>query len=74
MIWRILRHHDAPWAARLVAGCSMAYLVSPIQLIPTFIPVVGQIDDLLVLYVGMKLVRKLMPQSFVDDHSGLERT
>ena len=43
------------------------YLVSPIQLIPTFIPVIGQMDDLFVLYVGMKLVRKLTPKDVVDE-------
>jgi len=58
-----LRHPGVPWYAKLVAGCSIGYLVSPIQIIPTFIPVIGQLDDLFVLFVGMKLLRKLAPQS-----------
>jgi len=56
-----LRHSGVPWSAKLVAGCSIGYLVSPIQIIPTFIPVIGQLDDLFVLFVGMKLLRKLTP-------------
>src|SRR5882672_9294242 len=57
----LLRHPLVPWPAKAVAGCTAAYLLSPIQLIPTFIPVIGQLDDLLVLYLGMKLVRKMTP-------------
>lgn len=58
-----LRNPRVPWYAKLVAGCALGYLVSPIQIIPTFIPVIGQLDDLLVLFVGMKLLRKLTPES-----------
>jgi len=57
----LLKHPLVPWPAKVVAGCAAAYLVSPIQLIPTFIPVIGQLDDLAVLYFGMKMVRKITP-------------
>lgn len=63
----VLRHPHAPWHAKAVAGCAVAYLLSPIQLIPTFIPVVGQLDDLFVLFIGMKLVRKLTPAAILDE-------
>lgn len=62
-----LRHPGVPWYAKLVAGCSIGYLVSPIQIIPTFIPVIGQLDDLFVLFVGMKLLRKLTPQNVLAE-------
>jgi uncharacterized membrane protein YkvA (DUF1232 family) len=63
----VLRHPRVPWRARMVAAVSVMYLVSPIQIIPTFIPVIGQLDDLLVLFVGMKLVRKLTPKEIVEE-------
>ena len=63
----VLRHPNVPWLAKTVAGCAVAYLLSPIQLIPTFIPVVGQMDDLLVLFVGMKLVHKLTPATILEE-------
>ena len=63
----VLRHPNVPWLAKTVAGCAVAYLLSPIQLIPTFIPVVGQMDDLLVLFVGMKLVHKLTPAAILEE-------
>ncbi len=61
VIWQVFRSNQVPLCARIIAGCSIAYLVSPIQLIPNFIPVIGQMDDLLVLYVGIKLIRRLAP-------------
>jgi uncharacterized membrane protein YkvA (DUF1232 family) len=63
----ILQHPRVPWHAKIVAGLSVMYLVSPVQLIPTFIPVIGQLDDLFVLYVGMKLVRRLTPKEIVEE-------
>jgi uncharacterized membrane protein YkvA (DUF1232 family) len=62
-----LRHPQTPWRARVVAGCAAAYLLSPIQVIPTFIPVIGQLDDLAVLLVGMKLLRKLLPENILAE-------
>ncbi|PYY17225.1 MAG: hypothetical protein DMG61_00230 [Acidobacteria bacterium] len=57
----LLRHPDAPWRAKVVAACTVGYLLSPIQIIPTFIPLIGQLDDLAVLLTGMKLLRRLAP-------------
>ena len=63
----VLRHPKAPWYAKAIAGCAVAYLVSPVQLLPTFIPIIGQLDDLFVLFVGMKLLRKLTPPAILDE-------
>jgi uncharacterized membrane protein YkvA (DUF1232 family) len=68
VVWQIrvlglaIKHPQVPWHAKLVAGCAVGYLVSPIQIIPTFIPVIGQLDDLFVLFIGMKLLRKWTPE------------
>jgi len=67
MLKLLLMHPLVPAHAKVVAGCTAAYIFSPIQLIPTFIPVIGQLDDLLVLFIGMKLLRKLTPQSILDE-------
>ena len=55
------KHPHMPWYGRLVAACSAAYLLSPIQLIPNWIPVIGSLDDFLVLYLGAKLLRRITP-------------
>jgi uncharacterized membrane protein YkvA (DUF1232 family) len=63
----VLKHPRVPWYARLVAACTAAYLLSPLQLIPSFIPVIGFLDDLLVFIVGVKLLRKLIaPNVFAE--------
>ena len=63
LLRRIITHPGAKWRARFVAGCALGYLFSPIQLIPTCIPVIGQLDDLVVLYVGVKLAVGMVRQS-----------
>jgi uncharacterized membrane protein YkvA (DUF1232 family) len=50
-----------PWCARVVAVCTAAYLFSPVQVIPSYIPVIGLLDDIAVLFLGVKLLRKLIP-------------
>lgn len=50
-----------PWYAKLVAACSAAYLFSPIQLIPSYIPVIGFLDDFLVLFVAARLLQRIIP-------------
>jgi len=63
----VAAHPRTPVAAKAVAVCALAYLFSPIQLIPTFLPIVGQLDDLLVLYIGLKFTIKLTPQSVLTE-------
>jgi uncharacterized membrane protein YkvA (DUF1232 family) len=50
-----------PWYAKLVAACAVGYLFSPIQLIPSYIPVIGFLDDFVVLSIGIKLLRRMIP-------------
>ena len=52
VITLLLRHPDVPWHAKVIAACTLGYLLSPIQVIPTFIPVIGQLDDRAVLLIG----------------------
>lgn len=56
-----LRDPRTPWAARILGAIVVAYAVSPIDLIPDFIPVLGYLDDLLLLPLGLLLVRRLIP-------------
>src|SRR5262249_48575267 len=51
-----------PWYAKAVAACVATYALSPIDLIPDFIPVVGYIDDLILVPIGILLAVKLVPK------------
>lgn len=57
----LIKRPELPWPAKLAGGCAIGYLFSPIQLIPTFIPIIGQMDDLFVLFLGTRIVRKFTP-------------
>jgi uncharacterized membrane protein YkvA (DUF1232 family) len=60
-LWFAARSHQTPWAARLLAGAVAAYALSPIDLIPDFIPVLGYLDDLLIVPLGIYLTLRLIP-------------
>ena len=61
-LYRLLRHPETRWYARGLLLLPMMYLCSPIQLMPNFIPVLGQIDDLLVIWITKKIVRELVTE------------
>lgn len=62
---RVLMDRRTPWVARIVLGCAVAYLVSPIDLIPDFLPVIGQLDDLIIVPLLIALaVRAIPPDSW----------
>jgi uncharacterized membrane protein YkvA (DUF1232 family) len=61
-----VRRPDVPWYAKLLAGLVVAYALSPIDLIPDFIPVLGYLDDLLLLPLGILLVRRLIPPAVLE--------
>lgn len=50
-----------PWYAKAVAGVVVAYALSPIDLIPDPIPILGYLDDLILVPLGIALVRRLIP-------------
>lgn len=56
-----------PWYAKTVAAITVGYAFSPIDLIPDFIPVLGQLDDLLLIPVGVYVTMKLIPEDTIDD-------
>lgn len=62
-LWKLFRHPETPRLARWIAIAVIAYAVSPIDLIPDFIPVLGQLDDLIIIPLGVALVVRLTPKS-----------
>jgi len=66
-LWYALRHPRTPLAAKVVAAIVVAYAVSPIDLIPDFIPVLGLLDDLLLLPLGIALCLKLLPADVMEE-------
>lgn len=67
----LVKHPRVPWPAKIPGLFAISYIFSPIQLIPSFIPIVGQMDDLLVLYLATRMVRKLAPAAVLNECEGL---
>lgn len=61
------RHPSTPWYAKLLVAAIVAYAFSPIDLIPDFIPVLGILDDLIILPAGIVLAIRLVPATVLDE-------
>ncbi|WP_041769467.1 YkvA family protein [Ectopseudomonas mendocina] len=61
VLWFVRRHPRTPMLPKLVAVVVVAYALSPIDLIPDFIPLLGYLDDLVLLPLGVWLAIRLMP-------------
>ena len=55
------RHPETPWYAKLLVGAIVAYALSPIDLIPDFVPILGYLDDLVLIPIGIGLAIKMIP-------------
>ena len=66
-LWLAARDPRVPWHAKLIAGCVAAYALSPIDLIPDFIPILGYADDLVIVPAGIFLAVSLIPKDVLDD-------
>lgn len=60
-LWIAARDPRVPWYAKALAGAVAAYALSPVDLIPDFIPIFGHLDDLLIVPAGIWLVARLIP-------------
>lgn len=66
-LWFCARHPRTPFFAKSLAAGLVAYAFSPIDLIPDFIPVLGYLDDLVILPIGIWLVLKLVPADVMEE-------
>ncbi|HSG42361.1 MAG TPA: YkvA family protein [Anaerolineales bacterium] len=56
-----------PWYAKAIAICTVAYALSPIDLIPDFIPILGYIDDVIIVPAGIALAIRMIPVEVLAD-------
>lgn len=62
------RDPRVPWVARALALCIAGYALSPIDLIPDFVPVLGLLDDLVIVPLGIVLALRLVPPEVLAEH------
>lgn len=66
-LWKLFKHRDTPRLAKWVALAVVAYAASPIDLIPDFVPVLGLLDDIVLVPLGIALVVRLTPKPLWDE-------
>ncbi len=67
VLYYAARHPRTPWYAKLVILAVVAYALSPVDLIPDFIPILGYLDDLVILPLGIALALSLIPKDIIDE-------
>ena len=72
-IWRISRDKRLPVIVRAVVWLPAIYIVSPIDLIPDFVPVLGRLDDALVYSIVADLLVRLTPATILQEHMAAVR-
>ena len=66
-IWIATRDPRVPWYAKLLAAAVAAYALSPIDLIPDFVPVLGYLDDVIIVPAGILVTVRLIPPHLMDE-------
>ena len=70
-IYYAARDPRVPWYAKALAICVAGYALSPIDLIPDFVPILGYMDDVIIVPLGILIVVKLIPPEIMAEHRAL---
>ncbi|MFK9093639.1 YkvA family protein [Bacillus salipaludis] len=61
------KDNRVPWYAKLFAACVVAYAFSPIDVIPDFIPILGYLDDIIIVPLGIMIALKMIPKDVLSE-------
>jgi uncharacterized membrane protein YkvA (DUF1232 family) len=67
LLYLAYKHKGTPWYAKVLIIIVVTYALSPIDLIPDFIPILGYLDDLLLIPLGVTASMKLIPKNVIDE-------
>jgi uncharacterized membrane protein YkvA (DUF1232 family) len=68
LAWRLMLDSRVPLWVKTIVPASLVYLISPVDFVPDVIPGLGQLDDLAVIVIGVKLFIELCPPAIVREH------
>jgi uncharacterized membrane protein YkvA (DUF1232 family) len=74
VLYYSFRDRRTPWYAKALTAIVVAYALSPVDLIPDFIPVLGYLDDLILIPAGVYLTLKLIPAEVLEEYREKART
>ncbi len=66
-VYLALKKNETPWYAKVLAGITIVYALSPVDLVPDFIPVLGYLDDVVLLPLLIAATRKSIPDSIMEE-------
>jgi uncharacterized membrane protein YkvA (DUF1232 family) len=67
-VYLAARDHRTPWYAKVLAICVAGYALSPIDLIPDFVPILGYLDDVVIVPLGILTAVRLIPTEVMAEH------
>lgn len=70
-LYFVARHPRTPWYAKVMALLVVAYAFSPVDLVPDFVPVLGYLDDVILVPLGIALTLKLVPDEIMHECRGM---
>jgi uncharacterized membrane protein YkvA (DUF1232 family) len=68
LAWRLLRDPRTPLLPKLILGATVLYVLSPLDIVPDVVPVLGQLDDVAALALGFELFFKYVPDWLKAEH------
>lgn len=68
LVWHLTRDPRVPLYIKIVPILAVVYLIVPVDLIPGFLPIIGQLDDLAILTLAIQMCVRLAPQSVVEEY------
>ena len=71
LVWRLSFDKRVPLLLRLLLPVAIIYAVSPFDLVPDRVPILGRFDDLIFIALALLLLVKLSPKEVVDEHNGV---
>ena len=71
LVWRLSFDRRVPLLLRLLLPVAIIYAVSPLDLVPDRVPILGRFDDLIFIALALLLLVKLSPKEAVDEHNGV---
>ena len=74
LVWRLMQHRKVPLRAKAVLPALILYLMTPIDIIPDFIPVLGYLDDVLVVLLAFWVLGRLIPPGVVSAEAAALRS
>ncbi|NWF67977.1 MAG: DUF1232 domain-containing protein [Chloroflexi bacterium] len=70
LTWRLLRDERVPLTYKAIPVGALLYVLSPLDILPDVIPILGQIDDLTIVFAAMRLFEAMAPEAIVNEHKG----